>query len=47
LYSGSGDSNNDKGIRGGGIDNDNCWAERTDSVLDLASESYSVSDISL
>ena len=45
LYGGGGDGVDD-GVRGGGVSNDG-WAERTDPALNLASDSYSDSEISV
>ena len=47
LYSSSGDGNKNKGMRGGGVGSDYCWAKRTDPALDLASDSYSDSNVTL
>ena len=46
VYGGGGDSDSDGGVRGSGVGCDP-WAERTDPVLDLASDLYSDSDIFL
>ena len=45
LYGGGGDGVDD-GVQGGGVGNDG-WAERTDPVLDSASDLYSDSKISV
>ena len=46
LYGGGGADDDDDGVRGGGVGCD-WWAERTDPVLDLASDSYSELEISV
>ena len=49
LYGGGGDNDNDNDVDGvwsGGVGCD-WWAERTDPVLDLASDSYSELEISV
>ena len=47
LYDGSSNSNNDRGMRGGGVGGADCWAKRANSVLDPVFDSYSDSDIFL
>ena len=46
VYGGGGDSNSDGRVRGSGVGYDP-WAEKTNPVLDLVSDSYSDSDIFL
>jgi len=47
VYSSGGDGDNDGDISGGGVGGDDWGAERTDPVLDSASNSYSDSEISV
>ena len=46
VYNGGGDSDSDSDVGGGGVDCDP-WAKSTDPALDLASDSYSESKISV
>ena len=46
VYGGSDDGDSNGDVRGGGVGCD-WWAERTDPALDLASDSYSDSEISV
>ena len=45
MYSGGGNNDGNRGVRGGGVGNDDCWAKSTNSVLDLVSNLYSDSNI--
>ena len=45
VYSGGDVGDNNNSIRGGSVGKDCSWAKKTNSVLDLASDSYSKLEI--
>ena len=47
VYGDGSDGDNDGDVRGGGVGCDDWWAERTNLVLDSASDLYSDSKISV
>ena len=47
MYDSGGDGDRDDGVSSSGVGGGDRWAERTDSMLDLASDSYSDFKISV